>query len=209
VAATGHGGQIVLSKVTAELVDDELTDLGEHRLKDIAEPVQIFQLGSERFAPLKTISNTNLPGPASSFLGRERELKEILGKLGAGTRLLTLTGPGGSGKTRLALEVAAMLVPQYKAGVFWVGLARCKCQPRARLARPCSGPRERKQERRQSGGFDERPFPTRDEQHVARPERLTEAYSLVDGVRPYVRRPIDQHGAELRSVIVRAPAPDS
>ena len=123
LAATGHGGQIVLSKATAELVDGSLTELGEHRLKDIAEPVPIYQLGEERFPPLKTISNTNLPRPASSFVGRDRELNEVLSKISQRARLLTLTGPGGSGKTRLALEAAATLIPDYKAGVFWVGLA--------------------------------------------------------------------------------------
>ena len=123
VAATGHGGQIVLSKATAELVDGSLTDLGEHRLKDIEHAVAIFQLGDERFPPLKTISNTNLPRPASSFVGRERELEDALALIDKGARLVTLTGPGGSGKTRLALEAASTLVPEYKAGVFWVGLA--------------------------------------------------------------------------------------
>jgi predicted ATPase/class 3 adenylate cyclase len=123
VAATSHGGQVVLSKATAALVQAELTDLGEHRLNDVAEPVAIYQLGTGSFPPLKTISNTNLPRPASSFVGREQELQEVLGRIERGARLVTLTGPGGSGKTRLALEAAASLVPEYKAGVFWVGLA--------------------------------------------------------------------------------------
>ena len=123
VAATGHGGQIVLSKATAELMRAELTDLGEHRLKDVAEPVAIYQLGTGSFPPLKTISNTNLPRPVSSFVGREAELHAVLERIKSGARLLTLTGAGGSGKTRLALEAAAALVPEYKAGVFWVGLA--------------------------------------------------------------------------------------
>jgi predicted ATPase len=124
VAATGHGGQIVVSKATAELVDDgSLTDLGEHRLKDIEHAVAIFQLGTESFPPLKTISNTNLPRPASSFVGREQELDALLALIEQGARLVTLTGPGGSGKTRLALEAASTLVPEYKAGLFWVGLA--------------------------------------------------------------------------------------
>ena len=124
VAATGHGGQIVLSKATRDLLDRvELADLGEHRLKDIAEAVAIYQLGSASFPPLKTISNTNLPRPASSFVGRETELAEVVATIEGGARLLTLTGPGGSGKTRLALEAASTLVPEYKAGVFWVGLA--------------------------------------------------------------------------------------
>jgi predicted ATPase len=123
VGASGHGGQVVVSRTTRELVDGLLlTDLGEHRLKDIPEAVSIFQLGSERFPPLKTISNTNLPRPASSFIGRERELGELLDTI-RNARLVTVTGPGGSGKTRLAIEAAATLVPSYKAGVFWVGLA--------------------------------------------------------------------------------------
>ncbi len=125
VAASAHGGQIVLSQATRTLLDERysLLELGEHRLKDIPEPVAIFQLGDEQFPPLKTISNTNLPRAASSFVGRERELQQVLAGIEAGARLLTLTGPGGSGKTRLALETAATLVPEYKAGVFWVGLA--------------------------------------------------------------------------------------
>jgi predicted ATPase/class 3 adenylate cyclase len=123
VGAAGHGGQILLSKETRELVDAEVTDLGEHRLKDFDVAVPIFQLGQQRFPPLKTISNTNLPRPASSFVGREREVEEVASLLSDGARLLTLTGPGGSGKTRLAVEVAAELVPAFKAGVYWVGLA--------------------------------------------------------------------------------------
>jgi predicted ATPase/class 3 adenylate cyclase len=123
IAAAGHGGQVLLSRRTRELIADEFADLGEHRLKDIAAPVSIFQLGTGEFPPLKTISNTNLPRPASSFVGRESEVTDVLSLLRGGTRLLTLTGPGGSGKTRLAIEAAAELVPEVKAGVFWVGLA--------------------------------------------------------------------------------------
>jgi predicted ATPase len=123
IAATGHGGQILVSQATAALVDTDLRDLGEHRLKDLSAPERIFQLGDERFPPLRTISNTNLPRPASSFVGREGELLEVLGRIEQGARLLTLIGPGGSGKTRLAIEAAATLVPAYQAGVFWVGLA--------------------------------------------------------------------------------------
>src|SRR5262245_60533015 len=101
----------------------DITDLGEHRLKDIEGAVSIYQLGGKTFPPLKTISNTNLPRPASSFVGREREQEEVVRQFQGGTRLLTLTGPGGSGKTRLALEAASELVPSYKSGVFWIGLA--------------------------------------------------------------------------------------
>jgi predicted ATPase len=124
IAASGHGGQVLLSKSARELVDGlSLIDLGEHRLKDIEAAVSIYQLGEKTFPPLKTISNTNLPRPASSFIGREREREEVVHELRDGARLLTLTGPGGSGKTRLALEAATELVPAYKAGVFWVGFA--------------------------------------------------------------------------------------
>jgi predicted ATPase len=123
VASTGHGGQVVLSKATAELVELELTDLGEHRLKGIPQPVPIYQLGNGSFPPLKTISNTNLPRPASSFVGREEETADIVTMLRNGARLVTLSGPGGTGKTRLSIEAAAELVPDFKAGVFWVGLA--------------------------------------------------------------------------------------
>jgi predicted ATPase/class 3 adenylate cyclase len=123
IAAAGHGGQVLLSKETRDLTPAPVTDLGEHRLKDFEGPVWVFQLGSERFPPLKTISNTNLPRPASSFVGREREVEEVAALLRDGARLLTLTGPGGSGKTRLAIEAAAELVPEFKAGVFWAGLA--------------------------------------------------------------------------------------
>ena len=123
IAGAGHGGQVLLSKETGELVDAETTDLGEHRLKDFDEPVWIFQLGTDRFPPLKTISNTNLPRPASSFVGREREVADVATVIRGGTRLLTLTGPGGSGKTRLAIEAAIELVPEHRNGVFWVGLA--------------------------------------------------------------------------------------
>ena len=125
IAAAGHGGQVLISKETRRLVGDmlELTDQGEHRLKDFADPVAIFQLGDDRFPPLKTISNTNLPRPASSFVGRDREVSDIAALLRNGARLLTLTGPGGTGKTRLSIEAATELIPAFKAGVFWVPLA--------------------------------------------------------------------------------------
>jgi predicted ATPase/class 3 adenylate cyclase len=125
IAASAHGGQIVLSQMTRALLGDgySLVELGEHRLKDIPQPILIYQLGGGQFPPLKTISNTNLPRPASSFVGREHELSQLLARIREGQRLLTLTGPGGSGKTRLALEAATILVPDYRAGVFWVGLA--------------------------------------------------------------------------------------
>ena len=122
VAAAGHGRQVLLSGATRALVDAEVLDLGEHRLKDFDEAIAIYQLGTRAFPPLKTISNTNLPRPASAFVGRDRERAEVVAVLRE-ARLVTLTGPGGSGKTRLAIEAAAELVPETRAGVFWVGLA--------------------------------------------------------------------------------------
>jgi hypothetical protein len=108
IAAAGHGGQVLVSATTAALVSaDGLRDLGEHRLKDLAAAERIYQLGELDFPPLKTLYRTNLPVPTTPFLGRERELSEVVELLTSGTRLLTLTGPGGTGKTRLALQAAA------------------------------------------------------------------------------------------------------
>jgi predicted ATPase len=123
ICSAAHGGQVVLSGPTRELVELDVEDLGEHRLKDFDEPVCLYQLGEGHFPPLRTISNTNLPRPASSFVGREQEVAEVASLLQDGARLVTLSGPGGSGKTRLAIEAAAQLVSEFKAGVFWVGLA--------------------------------------------------------------------------------------
>jgi predicted ATPase/class 3 adenylate cyclase len=125
IGAAGHGGQTLLSLSTRNDLDNGalLVDLGEHRLKDFDEAVALFQLGAGEFPPLKTISNTNLPRPASTFVGREADVAEIVARIRGGARLVTLTGPGGAGKTRLALEAAAELVPEFRAGVFWVGLA--------------------------------------------------------------------------------------
>ena len=123
VAAAGHGGQVLLSGATAALVDGPLRELGEHRLRDIAAPVALFQLGDGSFPPLRTLASSNLPRPASSFVGRERELEAVRAQIAGGARLLTLTGPGGTGKSRLALEAAAALVPDFRAGAVWVGLA--------------------------------------------------------------------------------------
>jgi predicted ATPase/DNA-binding SARP family transcriptional activator len=123
IMSAGHGGQVLLSGTTRELVDGELLDLGAHRLKDFAEPVSLYQLGVERFPPLRTMSNTNLPAPLSSFVGRKQEVADVLSLIREGPRLLTLAGPGGTGKTRLALEAAGELVSEFGAGVFWIGLA--------------------------------------------------------------------------------------
>jgi predicted ATPase/class 3 adenylate cyclase len=124
IMSAAHGGQVLLSGATRELVAEDVLDLGRHRLKDFPEPVSLYQLGPDRFPPLRTISNTNLPVPLSSFVGREHEVTEVVSLIqDEAARLVTLAGPGGTGKTRLALEVAGELVSEFGAGVFWIGLA--------------------------------------------------------------------------------------
>jgi predicted ATPase len=125
IAAAGHGGQIVVSQTTYDLTSaDALRDLGEHRLKDLSAPERLYQLGEGEFPPLKTLYQTNLPVPATPFLGRQRELGEVGKTLArSDVRLLTLTGAGGSGKTRLALQAVAEAADDYPQGVWWVPLA--------------------------------------------------------------------------------------
>ena len=124
IAAAGHGGQILVSQSTRDLAaTDRLRDLGEHRLKDLTAPERIYQLGDGEFPPLKTLGATNLPVAASPLVGREHELAVLSELLLDGTRLLTLTGPGGSGKTRLALQVAAEISDEFPGGVLFVPLA--------------------------------------------------------------------------------------
>jgi predicted ATPase/class 3 adenylate cyclase len=125
IAASGHGGQVLISASTAELIGtDGLRDLGYHRLKDLSEAERIYQLGDEEFPPLESLHRTNLPLPSTPFLGRRQELAEALAQLSRPeVRLLTLTGPGGTGKTRLALHIAGELAARYPHGVWWVPLA--------------------------------------------------------------------------------------
>ena len=77
-AACGHGGQVLVSSSTAQLVELELADLGEHRLKDLSAPERIYQLGDDAFPAVKSLYRTNLPIPATAFVGRERELEEVV-----------------------------------------------------------------------------------------------------------------------------------
>jgi len=118
--SVAHGGQVLLSLTTQELVRDHLPaganlmDLGEHRLKDLFRPERVFQLVAPglptEFPPLRTLEGrpNNLPIQPNPLVGREREVSEIVDRLRSdGARLLTLTGPGGTGKTRLALQAAA------------------------------------------------------------------------------------------------------
>lgn len=136
IAAVGYGGQVLLSSAAAGLVEDTLEpgvtlrDLGSHRLKDLGHPETIFQLVADgielNFPPLRSLDNpelaNNLPTSLSPFIGREEEVAEVL-DLVATSRLVTLTGSGGSGKTRLALQVAAELLDGTGEGVWFVDLA--------------------------------------------------------------------------------------
>jgi predicted ATPase/class 3 adenylate cyclase len=133
IAAAAHGGQILVSETTRALVEAalpsgvSLRDLGEHRLKDLRGPARLFQVVAEglssEFPAPRTLDArpNNLPVQLTSFVGREEELAEAR-RLIAGTRLLTLTGPGGTGKTRLSLELAASVADEYPDGVFFVPL---------------------------------------------------------------------------------------
>src|SRR5918911_120984 len=130
IAAVGHGGQVLLSQSTRALVDADVRDLGVHRLKDLSAPERIYQLEidglPDEFPLLKTIEAgmKNLPVPRTSFVGRAEELEAIDRLLDhPGCRLLTLVGPGGAGKTRLALEAAARRADRYPHGVHFVPLA--------------------------------------------------------------------------------------
>ncbi|MGH3236075.1 MAG: adenylate/guanylate cyclase domain-containing protein, partial [Streptosporangiaceae bacterium] len=136
VAAVGHGGQVLVSESAAVLVRDglppgaALADLGVHRLKDLGRPERIFQLHAAglpaEFPPLRSLGNpalpNNLPAQLSAFIGRDREVAEVRG-LVESSRLVTLTGAGGCGKTRLGLQVAAELLDGSGDGVWLVELA--------------------------------------------------------------------------------------
>jgi predicted ATPase/class 3 adenylate cyclase len=147
IMAAGHGGQILISRATRELIDDSLppevglSDLGEKRLKDLLYPEHLYQLNiaglPTNFPPLRTLEAfpNNLPAQLTSFIGRESEIAEIKRSLdpelspsadltGAGkARLVTLTGSGGTGKTRLSLQVAAELLKVFKHGIWFIELA--------------------------------------------------------------------------------------
>jgi len=130
IAAVGHGGQVLLSQATRALVEVRARDLGPHRLKDLSAPERIFQLEIEglpsEFPALRTLEagSSNLPAPGTSFVGRTEELASIDRHLDEpACRLLTLVGPGGAGKTRLALEAASRRLDRYQHGVHFVPLA--------------------------------------------------------------------------------------
>lgn len=136
ILSAGHGGQILLSLTTAGLVRDtlpagvSLQNLGKHRLKDIQAPEQIFQLDIDglltHFPPLKTLDShpNNLPTQLTPFVGREKDMQAIKTLLRReDVRLVTLVGPGGIGKTRLGLQIAADIADEFPEGIYFVDLA--------------------------------------------------------------------------------------
>jgi predicted ATPase len=126
IMSAGHGGQVVVSEATRRLLDSrfELRDLGEHRLKDLDAPERLFQIGDSSFPPLRSLNNTNVPLQLEPLVGRKRELADLVRLVRRdGIRLVTLTGPGGIGKTRLALELGAEIVADFAHGVWFVDLA--------------------------------------------------------------------------------------
>ncbi len=132
--SVANGGQVIVSRATEELLHDspldgvELLDLGEHRLRDLARPEHVFQLAApglaRDFPPLRTLDAYagNLPAQVTSFIGREAEVSAVAGAL-ADSRIVTITGVGGVGKTRLAVQVAAALLPRYPDGAWFCELA--------------------------------------------------------------------------------------
>jgi len=134
ISAAGHGGQILISDTIEPLIARTLRagvtlrDLGEHRLKDLDRPEHLFQVAADElpqdFPPVRSLDvrPTNLPLQLTSFIGRDREVARVK-ELLAETRLLTMTGPGGTGKTRLALQAAAALLDDFADGCFFVPLS--------------------------------------------------------------------------------------
>jgi predicted ATPase/class 3 adenylate cyclase len=122
ICDAANGGQVLVSQATRDLAGRELRDLGSHRLKDLSAAERLYQLGAATFPVLRTLRRTTLPVQPTPLFGREAELAELVSLLRRNT-LLTLTGPGGAGKTRLALELAATVTDDYRDGVWWVPLA--------------------------------------------------------------------------------------
>lgn len=130
IEAAGHGGQILLSSATRELIGDRLApiafeDLGQHHLRGLSRPERIYQVSRDgmRFPPLRTESTpTNLPGQSKSFVGRSAEIEDLSATI-AVHRMVTVTGPGGAGKTTLAIESARRMIDEHPAGVWLFELA--------------------------------------------------------------------------------------
>ncbi len=126
IAAAGSGGQILVSLPTVQQIDDRfpLVDLGDHRFKDLQAAERVYQLGEGDFPPIRSLYRANLPVPATPFIGRDHEVDAVAELLRREElSLVTLTGPGGTGKTRLALQAAAEAAESFPDGISWVPLA--------------------------------------------------------------------------------------
>jgi predicted ATPase/class 3 adenylate cyclase len=126
IAAAAHGGQVLLSSSTRDLLDSSLlvADLGLHRLRGFADLVHLFQLGSDEFPPLATAAATNLPRAAKTLVGRDEDVARVCASvLEPDARLVTIVGPGGVGKTRLAIEVAREVAADFGDGTWFVDLS--------------------------------------------------------------------------------------
>jgi predicted ATPase/class 3 adenylate cyclase len=122
ICSAAHGGQVLVSETTAGMLSGvELRDLGMHRLKDLGQPIRLFQLGEGDHPAPRTLPDTSLPQLPTMLVGRETELADAQ-QLLAGSRLLTLTGPAGVGKTRLAIALAAEVADDFPDGVRWLPL---------------------------------------------------------------------------------------
>jgi predicted ATPase len=124
VAAVGHGGQVLVSEQTARLLEGtELRDLGPHRLKDVGE-TRIYQLGDGDFPPLRSLYRSNLPTPPNPLVGRKKELVDVMRLLAVDrARVVTLTGPGGTGKTRFSIAAASEVTDAFADGTWFVDLS--------------------------------------------------------------------------------------
>lgn len=126
VAALAHGGQVLLTQATHALLPAaaDVRDLGLHRLKDVAEPTRLLQIGGGAFAAVRTPGAIDLPTPATCFVGRQPELYDAVATwYEREPRVLTIVGPGGTGKTRFAIELARLLAEEADGGTVFVGLA--------------------------------------------------------------------------------------
>src|SRR3954453_10230067 len=124
IAAVGHGGQVLVSDQTARLLGGtDLRDLGVHRLKDVGE-TRIYQIGEGEFPPLRTLYQTNLPTPPNPLIGRKKELTDVMRLLAVDrARVVTITGPGGTGKTRFSIAVASEVTDVFGDGTWFVDLS--------------------------------------------------------------------------------------
>ena len=125
IAALAHGEQILVSPTTAALLaSEQLRDVGQHRLKDFEGAVRLYQLGRREFPPLRTPGSIDMPSPSTKFVGREQELFDAVSLVyERDPRVLTILGPGGTGKTRFAIELARLLAEEADGGTVFVPLA--------------------------------------------------------------------------------------